>query len=161
MSLAATPEPRDPMKTVTAAIRIDATPMAIWAVLTDLSRYPEWNPLIRAATGEIAVGKRVTMRAVQPGGRLMTIRPRILVAEPGAELRWIASLPGIIGGEHSFVLRPSGDGSSDTGTELVQSETYRGLLVPVAGRILAGNEAGFGKLNEAIRNRAEGRPEPE
>jgi hypothetical protein len=29
----------------------------------------------------------------------MIIRPRVLVAEPGAELRWMARIPGIIGGE--------------------------------------------------------------
>jgi hypothetical protein len=149
------------VRTVSAAIRIAAPPMTVWAVLTDLGRYPEWNPLIRAATGEIAVGKRLTMRAVQPGGRLMTIRPRILAAEPGVELRWIASLPGIIGGEHSFRLRPGSAGTDGSaGTELVQSETYRGLLVPVAGKLLAGNEAGFRALNEAIRKQAEARPEP-
>lgn len=143
------------MKAVSATIQIAAPPMAVWAVLTDLSRYPEWNPLIRAAAGEIAVGNRIKLRAVQPGGRLMTIRPRILVAEPGAELRWVASLPGIISGEHSFRLRPGSDGSGSDGTELVQSETYRGLLVPVAGKLLASNEAGFQALNEAIRKRAE------
>ena len=48
------------MKTVSATTQIDAPPMAVWAVLTDLSRYPEWNPLFREASGEVrsAAGSR-------------------------------------------------------------------------------------------------------
>ena len=37
------------MKTMSATIEISAPPLAVWAVLTDLSRYPEWNPLFREA----------------------------------------------------------------------------------------------------------------
>ncbi len=39
------------MKTMSATIQIDAPPMTVWAVLIDLSRYPEWNPLFREASG--------------------------------------------------------------------------------------------------------------
>ena len=53
------------MTTVSAATWIDAPPPAVWAVLTDLARYPEWNPLFPAATGELAVGQR--SRCAAPG----------------------------------------------------------------------------------------------
>jgi hypothetical protein len=36
--------------------------------------------------------------------RLMTVKPKITVADPGAELRWVSRLPGIISGEHRFTL---------------------------------------------------------
>lgn len=125
--------------------------MAVWAVLTDLGRYQEWNPLFREASGEVEIGQRVRLRSVQPAnGRMMTVQPKIVAADPGAELRWVSSLPGIMSGEHSFVLSPA-----DGGTRLVQSETYRGLLVPFSGRTLAGAEASFRGLNEALKKRAE------
>jgi hypothetical protein len=144
-------EAAESMKTVSAAIQIDAPPMGVWAVLTDLSRYPEWNPLLREAAGTIAVGERITVKSVHPAnGRMMTIKPKIVAAEPGAELRWAAGLPGIISGEHSFMLSPE-----DGGTRLVQSETYRGLLVPFSGRTLAQTEASFQAVNEALKKRAE------
>ena len=45
---------------------------------------------------------------------------------------WASRLPGIIGGEHRFELS-AGNG----GTLVVQSETFRGALVPFSGRALA------------------------
>jgi hypothetical protein len=139
------------MKTVSATIQIDAPADAVWAVLTDLDRYPEWNPLFREASGQVAAGNRITLRTVLPAnGRLMTVKPMISIAEPGAELRWAAGLPGLIGGEHSFVLTPA-----DGGTRLMQSETFRGLLVGFAGKNLARFEASYRALNEALKKRAE------
>jgi hypothetical protein len=139
------------MKTMSATTQIDAPPMAVWAILTDLSRYAEWNPLFREAEGQIAVGARIRLRSKHPAnGRMMTVKPKIVVAEPGVELRWASSLPGIMSGEHSFALS-----AADGGTRLVQSESFRGLLTHVAGRTFANAEASFQELNEALRKRAE------
>jgi hypothetical protein len=139
------------MKTMSATIQIDAPPMTVWAILTDLNGYPDWNPLFREASGQIAVGSRIALRTVHPAnGRLMTVKPKITVADPGAELRWTSSLPGIVSGEHSFTLTPA-----DGGTQLVQAETFRGLLVPLSGQTLARSDASFKGLNEAIKKRAE------
>jgi hypothetical protein len=139
------------MKTMSATVEIDAPPMAVWAVLTDLSRYPEWNPLFRAASGEITVGKRIRLRSVHPAsGRLMTVKPKIVTAEPGVELRWVSSLPGIMSGEHSFTLSPA-----NGGTRLTQSESFGGLLVPFSGQILARAQDSFQALNQALKKQAE------
>jgi hypothetical protein len=139
------------VKTMSATIQIDAPPMTVWAVLTDLSRYPEWNPLFPEGSGEVAAGKRIRLRSVHPAsGRMMTVKPKIVTAEPGAELRWTSSLPGIISGEHSFTLSPAGGG-----TRLVQSESFRGLLVPFSGKTFARSDASFRALNEALKKRAE------
>jgi hypothetical protein len=139
------------MKIISWETEIGAPPMTVWAVLTDLGRYPEWNPLFREASGEVAVGNTITLRSVHPAhGRLMTVKPKIVVAEPGVELRWSAGLPGIIGGEHSFALTPR-----NGGTLLVQSESFRGLLAPFSRRTMAHTSSGFRELNEALKKRAE------
>ena len=140
------------MKTMSATIQIDAPPEAVWAVLTDLARYPEWNPLFREASGEVAVGSRITLRSVHPAnGRLMTVRPKITVADPGVELTWTSSLPGIISGEHRFTLTPAGGG-----TRLEQSEAFHGLLAAFPLKTFTRAEASFQGLNEALKKRAEG-----
>ena len=141
------------MKTVSATTQIDAPPMAVWAVLTDLGRYPEWNPLFREASGEIAVGSRITLRAVQPAnGRLMTVKAKIVAADPGAELRWASALPAIMSGEHSFVLTPL-----NGGTRLAQTEIYGGLLAATVS--IPRTETIFQAMNDALKQRVEtGRP---
>jgi len=137
------------VKTVTVTTDIDAPPDAVWAVLADLASYPQWNPLFPKASGSLTAGRRITLTNRPSVGRAMTIRPKVLVAQPGAELRWTLSLPGIIGGEHSFTLTPAGHG-----THLVQSETFRGLLVRFS-KTIAAAEADYTALNQAIKQRAE------
>ncbi len=101
---------------------------------------PEWNPCIRSASGQLAAGARLTLRLVPAGGRAMTFRPTVLAAQPDELLRWIGRLivPGIFDGTHQFALEDLGGR-----TRLTQSETFRGLLVPLTGKTLARTEAGF------------------
>lgn len=147
------------MKTVTAVIEIDAPPAKVWAVLTDLSRYPEWNPHIRAGRGQVVAGNRLTLRMYPPSGRAVTIRPLVLAAVPGAQWRLRGGLPGIAGrliftGEHSFTLTAVGGG-----TRLVQRETFRGALVPFIGTALSAARHSFQEHNEALKKRVESPPQ--
>ena len=95
------------MTEISAASQIDASPQQVWAILADLVSYPQWNPLFREASGQLTAGSTVTLKTVRPGTeRVMTVKVKVLAAEPGAQLRWVSSLPGIITGEHSFTLTP-------------------------------------------------------
>jgi hypothetical protein len=140
------------MKTVYATIQIAAAPMDVWVVLTDLSRYRKWNPLFPEASGEIAVGNRIVLHSMAPNGRVRTVRPKILVADPGVELSWKATIPGLMGGIHRFELSPEGNS-----TRLMQSETFAGILVPVSGQVIARAEAGYHAVNKALKKRVESR----
>jgi len=141
------------VRTMSAAIDIDAAPAEVWAVLTDLSSYRDWNPLFVEADGTVAEGQRIRIRSKHPAnGRLMTVKPKITAVQPGTELRWASGLPGIISGEHAFTLTPAG-----SGTRLVQSESFRGLLSSFSGKTFANAQASFQALNEALKKRAEAR----
>jgi hypothetical protein len=142
------------MKTMSAAIDIGVPPAQVWAILTDLGSYHEWNPLFVEASGNVAVGQRIRLRSKHPAnGRLMTVKPKIIAVQPGTELRWASSLPGLISGEHSFTLTATGHG-----TRLVQSESFKGLLTRFSGKTFTRAEASFQALNEALRQRAEAQP---
>jgi hypothetical protein len=142
------------MATVSAATWIDAPPGAVWAVLTDLKRYPEWNPLFPEAAGELAVGQRITLRVAGDDGRRTMIRPRVTALIPDVELGWAGRLPGIppglITGEHRFTLR-AGNG----GTLVVQRQTHRGFMARFSGRTLDRAEPGSRALNGALKARVE------
>jgi hypothetical protein len=93
---------------ISATAQTGASPQHVWAILADLASYPQWNPLFREASGQLTAGSTVTLKSVRPGTeRVMTVKVKLLAAEPGAQLRWISALPGIITGEHSFARRVS------------------------------------------------------
>ena len=68
------------MRTISAVLDIGATPQQVWGVLADLDCYPQWNPLIRPAPGELAEGASLTLLACHttPGSTMTTL----LYAEP-------------------------------------------------------------------------------
>jgi hypothetical protein len=141
------------MRELDTSIEIDAPPERVWSVLTDFDSFPDWNPFIRSARGEVEPGAKLEIWLEPPGGRAMTFKPTVLVAEPGRELRWLGRLllPGLFDGEHIFRIEPIEGGRS----RFVQAERFRGLLVPLFGRTLEQTRRGFEAMNEALRRRAE------
>jgi hypothetical protein len=70
-------------------------------------------------------------------------------------LRLLGRLPVVFSGEHSFALSPLG---SDTHTYVVQSEIYRGLVVPFIGKTIAATRIEFDEVNQALKRRVEQDP---
>jgi hypothetical protein len=140
-----------PTTEISAAIEIAATPERVWAVLTDLASYPQWNPVFREASGQVAVGNRITLTSTQPAtGHTMTVKVKVLTAEPATELRWVSNVLGLMTSKRSFTLSPA-----NGGTRLVQIQTYRGLFTRFPPKTVNRIQASFEAINEAIRQRAE------
>ena len=136
-------------------IDIDASPESVWALLSDLSSYPNWNPFIREASGTLAAGERLDLELQPARGRAMRFRPTVLAAEPNRELRWRGRLvaPGVFDGEHRFAIERTASGS-----RLVHEERFTGLLVPFLARSLRrGTLPGFELMNRAVKERVEAR----
>ena len=133
------------------AIDIEADPELVWPHLTDLAAYAAWNPFITAAAGEVAPGRRLELRMEPPGGRAVTFRPHVTVVSTGSALEWLGhfGVPGLFDGRHRFDLIPT-----ETGTHLIQRETFTGLLVrPIRRALDRGTVAGFEAMNAALRRR--------
>ena len=86
----------------------------------------------------------------------MRFRPKVLVADPPRELRWLGHLlfPGLFDGEHRFAIHPlPGDR-----VRFEQSERFSGLLVPLLRKGLERDtKRGFVEMNAALKQRAEGK----
>ena len=138
---------------ISTVVEIDAPPARVWEVLVDLPAYPQWNPFIVEAEGKVAVGQTLALRMVLPGRDPMTIEPRLLVVDPGRELRWRGRLllPGLFDGEHAFVLTALEDGR----TRVDHTERFGGLLLPLArGLVYDATVQSFHALNAALALRA-------
>jgi hypothetical protein len=137
-------------------IDIEAPPERVWAHLVDLAAYADWNPFITSAEGSAEVGHTLSLRMEPPGGRGITIRPRVTAVSAGTALEWLGHLgvPGVFDGRHRFELAAAG-----SGTHLVQSESFRGVLVRPLRRSLDGStRAGFEAMNAALRQRVREAP---
>jgi len=135
-------------------IEIAARPEEIWAVLTDFAAYSRWNPFIRHVYGVAEKGRSLEVCIHPPGSRGARFRSRVLVADAPRELRWRGHLlvPGVLAGEHRFLIEPLPDG----GVRFEQSERFSGLLAPLLrSRIERNVSRGFREMNAALKGRVE------
>ncbi len=142
------------MKELRSEIEIQASAERVWQVLTDFASFPQWNPFMRRASGEVKAGARLEVRIQPSGARGMTFKPTVLKAEPNRELRWLGHLliPGLFDGEHILSIEPL----AANRVRFVQREVFTGLLVPLFARGLdTGTRRGFEEMNQALKARAE------
>lgn len=137
------------------SIDINASPEKIWSILNDFERYPIWNPFIVELTGKFELGKRILVKIQPPDAKMSTFKPKVTAFEPTKKMSWLGSvlMPGIFDGEHIFELLPQSNGS----TRLVQSEHFKGILLPFFKKILDNNtRRGFEAMNKKVKEIAEG-----
>lgn len=141
------------MKSLHAAIDVDAPAARVWQVVSDFERYPEWNPFIVRAAGELRVGERLDVTIVAPGMKPVSFRPRVLDVEPGHLVRWKGEfkLPGLFDGRHALTVDPL-DGRR---SRFTTHEDVTGILLPFAGRVMAASQQGFELMARAVKERAE------
>lgn len=82
----------------------------------------------------------------------MTFRPMVTEVVSARTLAWLGrvGVRGVLDGAHRFELMPI-----DTGTRLIHSERFAGVLVPLMRRSLEGpTRNGFEAMNAALAQRA-------
>ena len=142
------------IKEIHTEILINAAPEKVWEILTDFYKYPKWNPFIKSITGNVLIGNKITARLEPPGAKGMTFKPKVLAFETNKEFRWIGHLlfSGLFDGEHKFELIENRNGT----TTFKQSESFRGILVPLFKKMIDKNTTnGFNLMNKKLKERAE------
>jgi uncharacterized protein YndB with AHSA1/START domain len=119
---------------VQRSIDIDAPAGTVWAVLSDVERWPEWTESVssvrRSRTGPLAVGERVVVS--QP--RLPTVTYTVTGVEDGRSFTWEAGNAASRGvGEH--VLTPRIAGGCTATLRMVQRGPAARLVGAVLDRI--------------------------
>lgn len=136
-------------------IEIDAPPEAVWAVLADLSTWPDWHPFVDGVGGALERGRRVVLRKSAPRGRTIAVRQTVASIDDGVEFRLAGKLgvKGLLDNEHRFRVEPAGDG----GTRFLHGQAFRGFLVRMMIRRRgASTYEVFDEINRALKARVEG-----
>ena len=141
------------MKSLHAAVDIDAPAERVWQVVSDFGRYSDWNPFIVRAAGEPRVGERLDITIAAPGMKPVSFRPRVLDVEPGRLVRWKGEfkLPGLFDRRHALIVDPLDGGRSRFTTD----EDVTGILLPFVGRVMTASQQGFDLMARAVKERAE------
>lgn len=138
---------------ISTTIDNDASPQAVYDVLTDFAAYQDWNPFMDRIEGTAEVGAKLVVHLAATQGRGMTFKPTVLTASAGRELRWLGTLGirGLFDGEHSFALTRNPDGT----THLMHGERFTGVLVALLKGTTKNSHTGFKAFNQALKQRVE------
>jgi hypothetical protein len=134
-------------------IEIEAPPSRVWEVLTDFSRYHEWNPFITSVQGKLEVGNKIAITLSPPESSESRFQPTLLVCDAPRELRWRGHVlfRGLFDGEHFFQISDGPNGH----TKFVHGEDFSGVLVKFLGQKLTQVARGFVYMNQALKRRVE------
>ncbi len=147
------------MPQIVTTIDIDAPPAVVWNVLTDASRFDEWNPLLKLLRGEFREGALIVAK-IDADGIPFAFDARVNRCEPNRVLSWVGPsqriVHGVVSGEHSFELVDLGQGR----TRLVHAERFDGLLMriePLWAFLEKKLQVLYPRFDRAIKARAESR----
>ena len=139
------------MKTYSASATIHATPDAIWQILTDAPRYPEWDPWAIRIDGTIAAGGKIKAYTKLAPERAFPVK--VTAFEPGERMVWSGGMPlGLFKGERTFTLTANAEG----GVDFTVAEVFSGPLLPLFARSLPDMTEPFQDFVAGLKARAEG-----
>lgn len=140
-----------PRREFRARTTIEATPEAIWAILTDAASYPEWDPYCERIEGRIAPGEKLKAYSKLAPGRAFAVK--VMRFEPQQAMTWEAGMPlGLFKGVRSFELTPKGDV-----VEFSVGEVFSGPMLALIGKSLPDMSEPFEEFAAGLKARAEGK----
>lgn len=138
--------------TISTEINIPAPIEAVWAVLTDLAGYAEWNPYLVRVQGRAKAGGVIVVHACSvPGAEPLVQEVEVVSVEPYT-MRWEGGLPNreLFKGDHWFVL----DAVGCSATRLRHFEHFSGARsAQVMARYGEVIRANFERFNAALVDR--------
>lgn len=138
------------MKFYEATSNIQASPDAIWAVLTNAPAYGDWDSGVDRVEGRIAPGETITVYSKVSPGRAFPVK--VVTFTPGQQMVWSGGMPlGLFKGVRSYTLTPQPDGS----TTFTMREEYTGLMLPLIWRSMPDLGPSFQQFASGLKQRAE------
>jgi uncharacterized protein YndB with AHSA1/START domain len=128
-------------------VTIKASASRVWDLLANLERYPEWNPLVTEASGELRRGQFLDLVIAVPDQSPYELHSKVLEAEALSRITVRCSLAT----DHSIVLEPTATGVHVVQMQRFDKSSADALNGEIGGRIQLGIEM----MNAALKARAE------
>jgi hypothetical protein len=129
---------------------IDASPEAVWAVLSDGAAWPAWDSGVDAVEGKIAPDETIKIRSKAAPGRAFPVT--VTRFEPPAHLRFSGGMPlGLFRGVRTYEVSPGADGQAT----FRMREEYTGPLLPLIWRSMPDLGPSFEQFARGLKQRVE------
>ncbi len=137
------------MKKYQATVTINASPQAIWQILTDARGYPEWDTSMDHIEGDLALGQTVKF-FTRLSSQAFPVK--VTAFEPAKKMVLTGGMPlGLFKSERTHTLTPGVNGQTTFHTE----EIFSGLLLPVFGKNIPDLTENFQGFAAALKKQAE------
>ncbi len=139
---------------ITQTLEVAAPAETVWRVVTDLPRYPEWNPFVVACRSTLEPGTPIVMRVRVLPFVAQAQRETVFEHVPGRRLRYgIDPLPlRALASDRAHEVEPQGPDRC----RYVSRFALTGWLAPLVATLLGRRlERGFAAMSDGIRTRAE------
>ena len=137
------------MREYKANIQIEAAPQAVWDVLVDTARWPEWDPNCVRIEGNVALGDKVKVFTKLSPGRAFPVK--VVELDAPRQMTWLGGMPlGLFKGVRTYTLE-----SNAGGTHFVMHERFSGPMLALIGRTIPDMTDAFNAFVEGLKRQAE------
>jgi hypothetical protein len=139
------------MRGFEASSVIDASPSAIWSVLTDGARWTTWDSAVTRLDGTIAPGAKVTVYPEANPGRGFTVK--VVEFVPGERMTWRGGMPlGLFSGTRTYRLTPA----AGDAVRFDMREEYTGPLAGLIFKSIPDLGPSFVRFANGLKREVEG-----
>ena len=149
------------MREIRTEIDIVAPPAKVWSLLTDIEGWHQWSPIINKSSGNAAMGSTLDITMIGEMSDLgdgkgkdgPQYKPKVTIFDAPKHFRWRAQMMAgfIMTNDKVFELE-----ETTTGTHLVHTETFSGLMVPLFwGKVKENVPTMLNSMNSALKELSE------
>lgn len=138
------------MKIYSTTTEINANALTIWSLLTDSSKYQEWNESVEKVEGNIALGQKIKVFAKISPERAFPVKVKEFL--PCKKMVWRGGMPlGLFKGVRTFTLTDHKNGL----VEFRMQEEFSGLMSPLIVRSMPDLTESFEQFAKSLKTKAE------
>ncbi len=139
------------MKIFHASTKIRCSPQAVWEILSNAQKYPEWDPGMIRVEGRISLGEKVKFFTTFSPEKAFAVK--VTIFDPFQKMVFTGGMPlGLFKSERTHTLKTDAGGNTLFETQ----EKFSGLLEPVFGKKIPDLTENFEGFAAALKIRAEG-----
>lgn len=138
------------MNEIRSEITIEAPVERIWELLADCNLYPNWNPVIKHASGKLVEGEYLSFVVALIESAPFEVNPKVLSVEPGKGFCWQQTVyfAGMFNWKYCVWLNVV----TDEKLKFMQMFSFGGILGALFSLVMKPHVAsGLARMNQALR----------